>query len=104
MIDCRLSNPEWVELALCQPWGGPPGASPRKAHAACSAGCVPGLMRMIHGASDCPIANDGAWQRVLVGGLGPAPAVPVGRHARRFHTLIGLGPGHGTILRGSARP
>jgi hypothetical protein len=61
-------------------------------------------MRMIHGARDCPIANDGALKRLLVGGLGAAPAVAVGRHARHFHTLIGLGPGHGTILRGSARP
>ena len=30
---------------------------------------------MIQGASDCPIANDGTLQRVLVGGLGPAPRV-----------------------------
>ena len=89
-----------------QPWGDPPGASTCDDHAAFASGCGPYLVRMIHGASDCPIANDGALKRLLVGasGLGAAPAAPVGRHARRFHTLIGLGPGHGTILRGSARP
>ena len=54
---------------------GPPGASTRKAHAACSSDCGPHLVRMIQGASDCPIANDGALQRLLVGGLGPAPRV-----------------------------
>jgi hypothetical protein len=51
---------------------------------------------MIHGASEYPIANDGAFYRLLAGGLGPAPAV--GRPARRFPTqgtrgmLIGLRP------------
>ena len=28
---------------------------------------------MIHAARDCPIPKDGALQRVLVGGLAPAP-------------------------------
>jgi hypothetical protein len=52
---------------------------------------------MIHGARDRPIPKDGTLQRLLVGGLGPAPAV--GLPARRFHArgtcnfLIGLGPG-----------
>jgi len=84
------------------PWVDPPGASTHKAHAACSSGRVPDLMRMIHGASGCPIANHGAFYRLLVGGLGPAP--PVGHPwvdpgARRFHTqgtcglLIGPRPG-----------
>ena len=74
-------------LGPSHPWPGvdPPGGSTRKAHAAFSSGCVPGLMRMIHGASDSPIGNHRALQRLLpvVDGLGPAP--PVGRPGRRFH-------------------
>jgi hypothetical protein len=64
----------WVDLGPRQPWVDPPGASTRKAHAACSSDCGPYLVRMIQGASDCPIANDGTLQRVLVGGLGPRRA------------------------------
>ena len=66
-----------------QPWGDPPGASTCNDHAAFSSGCGPYLVRMIHGASDCPIANDGALQRLLVGGLGPAPAAPPRRGSNR---------------------
>ena len=93
------SAAEWVTAA--RRMAGPAAAArlgsagtARKAHAAFSSGCVPYLMRMIHGATDSPIANHGALQRLLVGGLGPAPAM--GRPARRFHTqgtcgfLIGL--------------
>jgi len=88
----------WVDLGLRQPWVDPPAASTCKAHAAISSGCGPCLVRMIHGARDRPIQKDGASQpeRLLVGGLGPAPAV--GRPASRFHMqgtcgcLLGLRP------------
>ena len=66
-----------------QPWGDPPGASTCDDHAAFASGCGPYLVRMIHGKKARPIQKDGTLQRVLVGGLGPAPAV--GRPARRFH-------------------
>ncbi len=63
--------------AMGRPWVDPPGGSTIKAlaHAAFSSGCVPYLMRMIHGATDCPIANDGALQRLLVLNR-PASAMP----------------------------
>ena len=66
-----------------QPWGDPPGASTCNDHAAFASGCDPYLVRMIHGKKAPPIQKDGTLQRVLVGGLGPAPTV--GRPARRFH-------------------
>ena len=46
---------------------------------------------MIQGASDCPIANDGTLQRLLVGGLVSGPAPAVGRPASRFH-MQGMHP------------
>jgi hypothetical protein len=51
-------------------------------------------VRMIHAKKARPIQNDGTLQRLLVGGLGPAPAVgrPVGQV--RSGILLGqsLGP------------
>ena len=57
-----------------------PGGSTRKAHAAFSSGCGPYPTRMIHGASDCPIPNHGAFYRLLVGG--PTEAWARARSAR----------------------
>ena len=57
------------------PWVGPPGASTCNERAAFSSGCGPYLVRMIHGKKARPIQKDGTLQRVLVGGLGPAPTV-----------------------------
>ena len=55
-----------------------PGVDPLHTHkinATFPSGCGPYLTRLIHGASDCPIANHGELYRLLVGGLGPAPPV-----------------------------
>jgi hypothetical protein len=58
-----------------QPWGDPPGASTCNEHAAFASGCGPYLVRMIHGKKARPIQKDGTLQRLLLGGLGPAPTV-----------------------------
>ena len=85
-----------MDVGLHQPWGDPPGASTCNDHAAFASGCGPYLVRMSHGKKARPIQKDGTLQRVLLGGLGPAPAV--GRPARRFHMqgtcgfLLGLRP------------
>ena len=44
-------------------------------HAAFASGCGPYLVRTIHGKKARPIQKNGTLQRVLVGGLGPAPTV-----------------------------
>jgi hypothetical protein len=90
------------------PWVGPPGASTCNEHAAFSSGCGPYLVRMIHGKKARPIQKDGTLQRVLVGGLGPAPTVghpwvgPPGASTCNEHAAFSSGCGP-CVTRGSAR-